>query len=68
MEESELTGPLWEKLEDFVYEIKDPSGGIYRIVAQEEKDQEQLFSIWIYAYQLCGKSRPKDGETHILKV
>jgi hypothetical protein len=65
---SENDGPLWEKLEDFIYEIKDPSGGVYRIVAKGEKDQEQLFSLWTYTYVLCEKPRPQDGETHLLKV
>lgn len=60
--------PLWIKIEDFIYQIQDPSGGIYKIVAKEELNQEQLFFKWNHVYTFCGKPRPKEGEVHMLVV
>lgn len=58
--------PFWEKIEDYIYQIKDENGGIYQIRSQEELNQEQLFSQWAYVYFLCGKQRPANGEVHLM--
>jgi len=58
--------PTWTKIEDFICEIRDPSGGIYRIVAKEEMNQEQLSAKWMFVYVFCGRERAKDGEVHLL--
>lgn len=60
------TGPLWKKLEDYIYEKKDPSGGIYRCVAKREMNQEELFQKWQYTYVFCSQTHPKKGETHLM--
>ena len=60
-------GPLWKKLEDFVYELIDPvTGGRYRCVAKRDMEQVELFQKWEYVYVLCRRARPQSWETHFL--
>lgn len=67
-ESVEISGPEWKKLKDFIYEITDPSGGVYRMFADREMTQEELFRKWQYVYIFCGRNRPTEGEVHSLKI